>query len=307
LFVFLARSAPVAVVLRRGPSDWFRLSVWHTDSDTFEHGQWMKGRVFERRSDISADGSLFAYFARGSGGPRPNNPTAADSWVAISRPPWFTALALWFVGGTYWVGAFFPDTTEPGAASEGQSPTKEHAGRRKERVFVGGVVWDPSLGTLPPWLEVTATIPHLVPPPDAMDKTVFHNRLRRDGWQPAQSTRGAMWERKQPEQQGQSGVRDTLVLVEKGWVANVYGGPYLVEYAVCSEREGDLHGLEGVTWADWDQQGRLVMTRRGTVLVREADGTFRELADFNDQVPNPQPSPAQAREWPTKKSPGRDL
>jgi hypothetical protein len=68
LFVYLAREAPVAVVLRRGPSDWARLSVWHTDADTFEHGQWIKGRVYERRSDVSADGSLFIAFVRQSGG-----------------------------------------------------------------------------------------------------------------------------------------------------------------------------------------------------------------------------------------------
>ena len=62
LFVYLARTAPVAAVLRRGPTDWARLSLWRTDTDTFEHGQWIKGRIYERRSDISSDGSLFAAF-----------------------------------------------------------------------------------------------------------------------------------------------------------------------------------------------------------------------------------------------------
>ena len=69
LFVYLAREAPVGVVLRRGPSDWARLSLWHTDDDWFEHGQWMRARVFERRSDLSPDGSLFVAFVRGSAGP----------------------------------------------------------------------------------------------------------------------------------------------------------------------------------------------------------------------------------------------
>ena len=64
LFVYLASEAPIGVVLRRGPSAWTRLSVWHTDTDTFEHGQWFRGRVYERRSDVSPDGALFAYFAR---------------------------------------------------------------------------------------------------------------------------------------------------------------------------------------------------------------------------------------------------
>src|SRR5215468_3926067 len=99
LFVYLAREAPLAVVLRRGPSDWARLSLWHTDTDVIEHGQWLKGRVYERRSDISADGTLFVAFVRQSGG-RPDAEIKADTWVAVSRPPYFTALALWAVGGT---------------------------------------------------------------------------------------------------------------------------------------------------------------------------------------------------------------
>ena len=104
LVVYLAREAPIGIILRRGPSAWARLSVWRTDTDTFEHGQWLGGRVYERRSDVSADGSLFVYFARKS-----TNPWPQDTWVAISRPPSFTALALWFVGGTYHTGGCFPD------------------------------------------------------------------------------------------------------------------------------------------------------------------------------------------------------
>ena len=104
LFVYLARTRPLAVVLRRGPSDWARLSLWHTDTDEFEHGQWIKGRVYERRSDVSADGSLFLAFVRQSGGR-----AKSDTWLALSRPPFFSALAVWLVGGTYHTGGFFPD------------------------------------------------------------------------------------------------------------------------------------------------------------------------------------------------------
>jgi hypothetical protein len=71
LVVYLAREAPIGIVLRRGPSAWAWSSVWHTDTDTFEHGQWFHGRVYERRSDVSADGSLFVYFARKSTNPWP--------------------------------------------------------------------------------------------------------------------------------------------------------------------------------------------------------------------------------------------
>src|SRR5438270_7076744 len=108
LHVFLAHDAPIGVVLRRGPSAWARLSLWHTDTDSIEHGQWLHGRVYERRSDLSPDGALFAAFIRsGVAGARPGQ--QEDSWIAVSRPPYFSALALWWVGSTWCSGGFFTD------------------------------------------------------------------------------------------------------------------------------------------------------------------------------------------------------
>jgi len=39
LQVYLAQDAPIGLVLRRGPAAWARLSLWHTDTDIFKHGQ----------------------------------------------------------------------------------------------------------------------------------------------------------------------------------------------------------------------------------------------------------------------------
>src|SRR5919202_749710 len=126
LFVYLAREAPVGVVLRRGPSAWVQLSVWHTDTDTFEHGQWFKGRVYERRADVSADGALFVYFAAQSG-----RRTPADSWVAVSRPPYFTAIALWYsFFGTYGIGGGFPRPHDLLPATRPKPPQLRQLSRR---------------------------------------------------------------------------------------------------------------------------------------------------------------------------------
>src|ERR1700761_7760354 len=93
--VLLARAAPVAVLLRRGPTKWVQMLKWHTDHDRFEAGQWFRGHVFSPRCDLSPDGSLFVYFAS-----KFNNRTLFDheytyAWTAVSRPPYYTALALW--------------------------------------------------------------------------------------------------------------------------------------------------------------------------------------------------------------------
>ena len=63
LFVIRAREAPLAVIFRRGPSKQVRLISWNTDTDDFEGGQWFKGRIYERRCDLSPDGRYLIYFA----------------------------------------------------------------------------------------------------------------------------------------------------------------------------------------------------------------------------------------------------
>src|SRR5262245_20931756 len=103
LFVLLARNAPVGVILRRGPTQWTQLIKWNTDTDTFEAGQWFKGRIYEDKCDLSPDGKMLVYFAKKSGNAF-KHPDYGDSWTAISKPPYFTALALWPIYGIWWEG-----------------------------------------------------------------------------------------------------------------------------------------------------------------------------------------------------------
>ena len=63
LHVILAREAPKAVVFRRGPSNRVCTIGWDLETDTFTMGQWLKGRIYEYRSDLSPNGELMIYFA----------------------------------------------------------------------------------------------------------------------------------------------------------------------------------------------------------------------------------------------------
>src|SRR3569832_1063297 len=63
IFGILAREAPTGVLIRRGPSSQTQLIKWNLKDDTFEEGQWLKARVYERRCDLSPQGTLLIYFA----------------------------------------------------------------------------------------------------------------------------------------------------------------------------------------------------------------------------------------------------
>jgi hypothetical protein len=100
IFRILARSAPVAVLLRRGPSRQVLLIKWNLGSDTLEYGQWFKGRIYERRCDLSPSGDLLLNFAAKYKEP-------LRSWSAISKPPFLTALAMWAKGDGWGGGGLF--------------------------------------------------------------------------------------------------------------------------------------------------------------------------------------------------------
>ena len=276
LFVYLAREAPVGVVLRRGPSDWVRLSLWHTDEDRFVLGQWMRARVFERRSDLSSDGQLFVAFVRGSAGPNRGN---TDTWVAVSRPPFFTALALWFVGGTYYTGGYFPE---------------------RQRLWLA---WDspqPDQGRLPSWLKMTSERPPYIDGTnDWTDRTVWITRLLRAGWKRREGAVPETWERLNPGGDMILGMRIVTNLEFRA-----FGGRYVIEYTVRPVLDGDEIEIGRATWADWDQRGRLILAQGGRLLHWQPAG-LTTIADFNDQVPDPQPAPPWATDWPnapTKKA-----
>ena len=105
LHVLLARDAATAVVFRRGPTRQVASYLWDRASDTFSLGQWLIGRIYERRADLSPDGRHLIYFARDA---RWHSETGG-SWTAVSRAPWLRAVTLWAKGDCWQGGGLFVD------------------------------------------------------------------------------------------------------------------------------------------------------------------------------------------------------
>ena len=111
LHVFIAQNAPTAAILRQGPSKQVLLIKWNLNDDSFEYGQWFKGRIYEDQCDISPNGTKFIYFASKFIPPfkREEDPyhSPLSRWTAISKPPYFTAIALWAQQANSAGGGFF--------------------------------------------------------------------------------------------------------------------------------------------------------------------------------------------------------
>ena len=154
LHVLLAAQAPLGLVIRRGPSKQVATLLWDRRTDQFQLGQWLKGRIYERRSDLSPDGQYVIYFAMNGHW----QSESTGSWTAISRAPYLKALVMmpWgscWLGGGLWTGNtryWLNGCADP--ADDKGSPV------RRDRLYVpeGGV--------------------------GAECLSVYYPRLLRDGW-----------------------------------------------------------------------------------------------------------------------------
>lgn len=258
LTVLAARDADVAVVLRRGPTDWVRLHRWHTGTDEIEDGGWLHARVSSRRVDLSPDGRLFVAFVAAHGR---TAEVRRDTWVAVSRPPWWRALALWFDGTTWSFGGFFPDPTSCAGLGPG----------------------DPDEGRVPSWFDAAAPLP--APRPEAAwtDVAVPHNRRLRDGWIEHEP---GWWER--PLADGGAAVVSEQVRPSAP-----------VDSAAAIRRSDDtLLTLGSDASVDVDRAGRALVGRHGRLEVHTGGGRIDVVADVTGQRPDPARPPAWTHRWP---------
>lgn len=285
LFVLLARKAPRAVIFRRGPSAQVGLYLWHLDTDRVEAGQWLKGRIYERRCDLSPDGKHLVYFCAQWRKPM-------QTWTAISRPPWLTALALWPKGDAWGGGGLWDDDGSI-AVSHAPSPITPAEGSvmpRKVKVRELG------LGR-------------------GEDAPIWSARLVRDGWRcTARGRSGApdfdkspvwkldppnVWEKTCPTD------RERVLSMRVHGVAERGGGKsegdwYVIDHEVREDE--DTLALGRSEWADFAPSGDLLFAQGG-VLYRlpRRFGLDREkarvVADLRDDRFVARRSPKEARMW----------
>ncbi|WP_285962505.1 hypothetical protein [Pseudomonas tohonis] len=264
LQAWFARSAPVAVLLRRGPSDWVRMIRWDLRDDSFEPGQWFHGAIATEQCDLSEDGELFLYLARREGRrywPEDYGPV----WTAVSRPPHFTALALWTHSG-YEGGGVFKDVRQ--VTLNIAQPRERRAGSELPLLVE-------SSGRSSSWAQAC---------------------LRR-GWQAPDRPDGA-----EANHNWQAQTRLTKKQSELMLVWQKHRAPrYQWRNHFTLWRNGEPTALGDADFVDFDSSGRLLMGRKGQVLVcpRPIESLeWTQLADFSGEHPEPVQPTEIAMTWP---------
>jgi hypothetical protein len=280
LFMIFARKSPTAVIFRRGPSKWVQLIKWNTKTDVFEPGQWFNGRIYERRSDLSPDGSFLIYFAQKISRRSLKDTEYTYAWTAISRPPFLTALALWPKGDCWHGGGLFKNGKVV-LLNHRPEVAKPHKDHKPHRLLV-------------------------IPNKQAHgeDDPIFSQRLERDGWElktPSQVENHGypkLFHTVQAEVREKANPGCTHVI---RLTRSIECLDYSEEFAVRSVKQPFVREIDRASWADWDQRGRLVFARDGKIFAGSIkdNGHFTEerLIDLNPSKPTPLPAPEWAIKW----------
>ncbi len=243
--VLLARKSSMAVVFRRGPSKSVAVISWDTDRDEFRLGQWLRGRIYEHRCDLSPSGQKLIYFVGAYRNPM-------RTWTAVSRPPFLTALLLWPKGDAWGGGGVF----------ENERTILLNHGARQQKLADGFEV--------PPTIAVSPFGEHAG---HGEDEPVWSRRLERDGWE--LKSQGKARENKRGSRLWIEYVERPVRVKSSGaWrlemqllgVKEIDGPWYVVEYRVLDDRDNVVLDLGRADWADWSPAGDLLFAREGCLF-----------------------------------------
>lgn len=277
LFGICATAADVVAVVRRGPSDWTHIGSWDLASEQFHSGSWLRARVYQQRCDVSPDGRYLCYLALNGGAEW----SAGQTYIAVSRLPWVTALAAWGMPGTYSWGAHFVDDRahwglpDPDEGEDGPLKGRYGMALTQPRDF--------AVERRRGWID----LPSLAPP------TGKTRRARRaDSYVVGRPRPG------QPARR-----EHDLWLAAIGEYAAFRSGDETHRHPAYELRDGAtgpaLMSLEDVQWADWARDGRLlVATTDGRLQIRDATSAAVQWEhSLADLTPTPQRPPREARQW----------
>ena len=82
IHAILPRKGNKAVVFRRGPASCVAVIGWDLATDTFKVGQWLRGRIYPFRCDLSPKGEYLLYFAAKYGTVNPVEKFVNDKVIA---------------------------------------------------------------------------------------------------------------------------------------------------------------------------------------------------------------------------------
>jgi len=285
LTAIIADKRRVGVIFRRGPTKQVHLIKWDLANDTFEFGQWFKGRIYEDLCDLSPKGELLVTYA---------TKTSMEYWTAVSRPPYLTALALWPISGADIGGGIFRSEKELVLYHSGLYRDLKVGFENppirilfEENRWIRALREARSVGLLREKYGWELVDPGEESETPYRDKGKISNLFRRP--RVARKMNGLANQK-------------AAVLYHELLGFDESQGDYKVLSFHVERKDGTKIDIGRAQWADWDHNGDLLFSRNGALTrVSWKSGydldAAQRLADFSDQRIEALEAPKWALKW----------
>ena len=283
LFVIMARQGRVAAIFRHDVKNLTRMIRWDLESDSFQPGQWFKGTVFDRFADLSPQGDYLIYYAA-----KPGRELTPPAWTAVSRPPYFTALAMWPQTQVGAGGGLFDADRAIRLNHRADEMDLAKGFRLRNGMTVLRRAWDGSAG-----------------------QDMYHERLLRDGWGLSDPAARYNANDKMSPLYEKRSMAGAALLMQTTREAGPPGNRDRADYEVLSADGSVWLRLDRTDWADWDQNGDLLVSQNGCLFraaaadvgAPQGAAVMRCVADFRDMVFEPVKPPPAAKHWHYEQAP----
>ena len=235
LHVLLAQKSTQALIIRRGPSKRVATIGWDRKNDAFTMGQWLKGKIYPYRSDISPDGAFWIYFAMSE---------KNQTWTAVAKAPYLKALDFYPKNCAWNGGGLFSSTHSYWLNDGGGTPHK------KERSNSG-------LTVLSQWNDEPnrqGECPH-----------VYFYRLARDGWTQHKSEQVGKHKYMTQFHKNVNKHGQLWKLFHSGLYQTIGKGCYFESHALYLYNNKSRIELPDMEWADVDKN-RIVWAENGMIM-----------------------------------------
>ena len=237
LHVLLAAKSPKALIIRRGPSNRVATIGWDRKNNTFTTGQWLKGKLYPFRCDISPDGAYWIYFAKSE--------KTGQTYTAIAKPPYLKALDFYTKGDAWNGGGLFATTRSYWLNDEG---TTHH---EKQRTVSG-------LAVLSKWQNQ----------PNHMGEcpNIYFLKLARDGWAEQETTKISAHKYTTIFTKPYNDTWQLRKIFHSGQGHPKGKSPYYESHALYNTKTKAQQDFPGMEWADIDNN-RLLWAENGKIIT----------------------------------------
>jgi len=252
LAVLTARDSGNAVIVCRHKSRRTAIIGWDRKTDIFEVTQWLKGKLYPYRSDISPDGRHWIYFAMSE-----KNKT----YTVVARVPYLKALDFYSKNDAWNGGGLF---------------TSDHSYWLND----GGIRHQPEQQAS--GLSVRYQWKDEADPCQGEDPLIYFRRLQRDGWIDKGYTKTGRFNGSQVFHKEINKTYELIKVFHSGLNHPLGKSPYYETHRIYNRDTGETVDYPDWDWADADRE-RMLWTDKGRIYARRINNdTLGETVELFD-------------------------